>query len=151
MIITMEGSSAAKRKFLHGFAHMLAIELEIDHFDNKVIIYVKKDLRKDRGYAGVSGLLNGTCGVGLDSKLGFERTMSTLAHEMVHVKQLLEGTLKVERDDGKDIFIWKGEVFKTEGLLYVDRPWELEAYSQQEVLVKRITGKICGEDQVKVS
>ena len=151
MKISVEGGSKAKQKFIFGFAQMLAMELKIDRYKNELIIYIKPNLLKERNFAGVSGMMDGIVGVGIESKLQFDRTMSTLAHEMVHVKQLLKGVLKVERVDGKDIFYWKGKEHPTEGLLYVDRPWELEAYSQQEVLVRRITGRLCGEDQVEVS
>lgn len=151
MIINVEGGSRAKQKFIFGFAQMLAKELKIEKYKNELIIYIKPNLLKERSFAGVSGMMDGIVGVGIDSKLHFDRTMSTLAHEMVHVKQLLKGVLRVERVNEKDIFYWKGKEYPTDGVLYVDRPWELEAYSQQEVLVRRITGKLIGEDQVKVS
>ena len=57
----------------------------------------------------------------------------TLAHEMVHVKQLAKGTLKYRKTGS---FVWAGKRYKktTE---YLSRPWEIEAFSRQELLLRR--------------
>jgi len=57
----------------------------------------------------------------------------TLAHEMVHVKQLAKGQLK-HRKTGS--YIWAGKRYskKTE---YLSMPWEIEAFSKQELILRR--------------
>lgn len=57
----------------------------------------------------------------------------TLAHEMVHVKQLAKGTLKTRKTGS---YIWAGKRYskKTE---YLSMPWEIEAFSKQELLFRR--------------
>jgi hypothetical protein len=57
----------------------------------------------------------------------------TLAHEMVHVKQLAKGTLKTRKTGS---FIWSGKRYgkKTE---YLSMPWEIEAFSKQELILRR--------------
>lgn len=58
---------------------------------------------------------------------------TTLAHEMVHVKQIAKGQMKFLPGDAK---IWKGKRYgkKTK---YLDMPWELDAFSKQEILLRR--------------
>jgi hypothetical protein len=57
----------------------------------------------------------------------------TLAHELIHAKQLLKGELK---DIGGFKTLWKGEEYvNLRGFLkeehYKNLPWEVEAYSRQ--------------------
>lgn len=56
----------------------------------------------------------------------------TLAHEMVHVKQMAKGILKSE--NGKKY--WRGKCYNTK-VKYLDSPWELDAFSKQEILLRR--------------
>ena len=56
----------------------------------------------------------------------------TLAHEMIHVKQLAKGTLK--QVDG--VNYWKGKRYR-KNHKYLNLPWEIEAFSKQELLFRR--------------
>ena len=56
----------------------------------------------------------------------------TLAHEMIHVKQLAKGTLK--QVDG--VNYWNGKRYR-KNHRYLDLPWEIEAFSKQELLFRR--------------
>jgi len=60
----------------------------------------------------------------------------TLAHEMVHVKQLAKGTLKCI--DG--VTYWKGKRYR-KNHKYLNQPWEIEAFSKQELLFRRTLEK----------
>jgi len=57
----------------------------------------------------------------------------TLAHEMVHVKQLAKGQLKTRKTGS---YVWAGKRYgkKTE---YLSMPWEIEAFSKQELILRR--------------
>lgn len=63
-----------------------------------------------------------------------EDIFKTLAHEMVHVKQMLKG-------ESKELFkpayrkLWKGEDHTN--TIYEEQPWEKEAYALQDVLYDR--------------
>ena len=65
--------------------------------------------------------------------LGAPTILSVLAHEMVHVKQLAKGVLKTRKTGS---FIWAGKRYskKTE---YLSMPWEIEAFSKQELILRR--------------
>lgn len=57
----------------------------------------------------------------------------TLAHEMIHVKQLAKGTLK--QVDGANY--WNGKRYR-KNHKYLNLPWEIEAFSKQELLFRRV-------------
>jgi len=61
----------------------------------------------------------------------------TLAHEMVHVKQMAKGTMRYEKNGS---IIWAGKKYSKK-VNYLDRPWEIEAYSKQEILLRRAIGE----------
>jgi hypothetical protein len=56
----------------------------------------------------------------------------TLAHEMVHVRQMAKGILKPAKNGA----IWAGKHYgkKTK---YLDMPWELDAFAKQEILFRK--------------
>ena len=57
---------------------------------------------------------------------------STLAHELVHVRQLVRGTLKIT-SRGRT---WQGK-FYSKKTPYLQQPWEIQAFAQQEILFRR--------------
>ena len=58
--------------------------------------------------------------------------LTTLAHELVHVKQYLVGEL-TWRDKG---MLWKGELFAPEYLTdHLETPYEIEAYGREKGLL----------------
>ncbi len=61
-----------------------------------------------------------------------ERMGVTLAHEMVHVKQLAKGILK----SVKGVNYWHGKKY-SKRTKYLDQPWEIEAFSKQEIIFRR--------------
>lgn len=57
---------------------------------------------------------------------------TTLAHEMVHVRQMAKGILKVT---SKGTF-WRGKKY-TKSTPYLDLPWEQDAFARQEIVFRR--------------
>lgn len=58
---------------------------------------------------------------------------TTLAHEMVHVRQLAKGIMKFAPRQSR---IWMGKLY-TKKTKYLDQPWELDAFARQEIIVRR--------------
>ena len=56
----------------------------------------------------------------------------TLAHELVHVRQMAKGILKVTPRGKK----WRGK-FYSKSTPYLDQPWEQEAFARQEIVFRR--------------
>lgn len=61
----------------------------------------------------------------------------TLAHEMVHVRQLAKGQMKFLPNQNR---IWMGKRY-TSKTHYLDQPWEIDAFSRQEILLRRAIEK----------
>ena len=59
----------------------------------------------------------------------------TLAHEMVHVRQLAKGLLRAE--NGKKY--WRGKLYSNR-VKYTDMPWEQDALARQEIIFRRAIG-----------
>jgi len=57
---------------------------------------------------------------------------STLAHELVHVRQLAKGVLKIT-PQGR---MWQGR-FYSKKTPYLQQPWEIQAFAQQEIVFRR--------------
>lgn len=60
----------------------------------------------------------------------------TLAHEMVHVRQLAKGILRAE--NGKKY--WRGKLYSNR-LKYTNQPWEQDALARQEIVFRRAIGE----------
>lgn len=56
----------------------------------------------------------------------------TLAHEMVHVKQISNGILKTVNG----VNYWNRRRY-TQRTKYLNKPWEVEAFSKQELIFRR--------------
>ena len=67
------------------------------------------------------------------SKSSLINMATTLAHEMVHVRQLAKGQLKYLPREAK---LWMGRRY-TSKTLYLDQPWEQDAFARQEMLMRR--------------
>jgi len=65
-----------------------------------------------------------------DKKLGIKDLVTTICHEMIHVKQYA----RKEMDDwsGNGAARWKGKTFNAEKTDYYNLPWEKEAYRLQD-------------------
>ena len=65
-----------------------------------------------------------------DRKMGIKDLVTTICHEMIHVKQYA----RKEMDDwsGVGLARWKGRTFNAANTNYYNLPWEMEAYRLQD-------------------
>jgi uncharacterized protein (DUF608 family) len=68
----------------------------------------------------------------ISETLSKSKMITTLAHEMVHVKQFLEGQLELKRAPFR--ILWNGKDLTD--LKYTKRPWEIEAHALEGELYK---------------
>lgn len=66
----------------------------------------------------------------IDKNLRMYDFVTTLCHELTHLKQYARGEMK-QYDRG--LTSWKGEIY-SENTPYDDKPWEIEAHSIQNKL-----------------
>jgi alpha-L-arabinofuranosidase len=64
--------------------------------------------------------------IDISKKLGYKSVISTLAHEMVHVRQMFRGELTVKNSLDR----WNGKTFP-HNYDYYNCPWEIEAYGRE--------------------
>jgi len=80
----------------------------------------------------------------INRKLSVKEQLSTIAHELVHVRQFARNELY---DVSSTIIRWKKEKFDTENMDYSDYPWEQQAYFLQTVLYESLVK----QSEVKIS
>jgi len=60
--------------------------------------------------------------------------ISTLAHELSHVKQYAIGQLRYDYSNS-DVSIWEGKKFNSESMPYDKLPWEIDAVRSEKALM----------------
>lgn len=139
MNIFSQGRNGKKQQFAQGLACMMAKELNIMSSKKDLTVVLEKIL----GSHGMNGVTAHSEEHGIiiviDPSLKEERFMLTLAHEMIHAKQIARGTMKII---DRDTTIWRGKTFINADHHYLDTPWELEAFKMQELLVRRIASSL---------
>ncbi len=63
------------------------------------------------------------------------RALEILSHEIVHMKQYLDGSFVYEDEK----VYWHGELFDLQGMDYEVRPWEKEAYDTESEIASLIS------------
>jgi hypothetical protein len=107
-------------------------QLKLENSRKFVLIEVARGITEQNAYGSTTNL------PGLDSYVIALRPQkwaelgSTLAHEMVHVKQFAKGHFRIK--DGKRY--WMGKRI-TNRVKYLDQPWEQEAFARQEILFRK--------------
>lgn len=125
-------ASRRNKKFIEAMMPSMIRQLKLENSKKVVVIRVADECGDNQGVTVDLGISFGYIVVIKPTKK-LKDIGLTLAHEMVHVKQMAKGTLKY-RNTGS--FIWSGKRYKktTE---YLNRPWEIEAFSKQELILRR--------------
>ncbi len=136
MNITVYSKSKIHKNLLLICARFYAAALNLEKSKYDLHICSKRGLRKNEGKLGVTVYKEKEIFVVLDSKLMKRKLFTTLAHEMIHVKQIARGQYKHEfTEAGKLQQYWLGYQVKQE---YFDRPWEVEAYRRENILADKL-------------
>jgi len=130
MIFEVVSSNYKKRKFLESLLPSFIRQLQLSSSKKSVIVTLQEDCDD-------AGITTEIRGIGyfviINSKMSVIQTALTLAHEMVHVYQMAKGILKTSRTGKK---VWAGKTFSAK-TKYLDQPWEVQAYSRQELILRR--------------
>ena len=77
----------------------------------------------------------------LNPNLVGAEVISTIAHELVHVKQLSDGRMDIQLDNGKYVVKWDGR--EIPNVRYSrSHPWEAEAHSQERGLMMKVIDQL---------
>lgn len=123
--------SERTRKFLDHLFKQMVKELKLQRSRKTVMIKVTRE--------DLSGQVGATVPLDpIDSYVVLVKPDSlkemglTLAHEMIHVKQLAKGHLK----QVNGVNYWCGKRYR-KNHNYLSMPWEVEAFSKQELLFRK--------------
>lgn len=143
MDITVVGPNGGKaysssiEDTLRSAAIVMAAKLGIAHVPIKMEISVGRTLNKAcddaRGLAFATKSRNKWyADIFVMRQKRLSSMISTLAHEMIHIKQFVKDNLDIEKNKFKGR-VWKAR--KNEDI-YEDSPWEREAYDNEEALAR---------------
>lgn len=143
MKITVKSRSLGRKAFIENAALFYAKQLGLEKSQYELHIHSMPQLKQE----GFNGLCSKTGSkkitIALYNRLTTPKLLYTLAHEMVHAKQFALGQYKQEYKNRKINHYWMG---KKVVATYINRPWEIEAYSREsllvEILSEHITKKI---------
>lgn len=134
----IESSNVRIRKFLESLMPSFIEQLGLTNSKRAVLVKVTKDLDKDFQGATMNVEV-ADCMIVLIkppkrlTPMSLMDMSGTLAHEMVHVKQIAKGQMKFLPNEAR---IWKGKRYSKK-TKYLDMPWEIDAFSRQELLLRR--------------
>lgn len=131
-------TSKVTRGLIDTLARFYANELKLDRSKYQLTIFTVPKLAKTENIAGNVTLIGDkNIVLALDSRLNVNKLIETVAHEMVHVKQIVRGQLKqVITRNGRSYYTWMGKRYNN--LDYFELPWEIEAYGRQAILANKI-------------
>ena len=128
----VEGSRRNK-KFVEAILPSMISQLKLENCTKAVVIRVADECDGNQGITVDLSELTGCYMVVIKPTRNLKDIGLTLAHEMVHVKQLAKGILKNKQNG---VNIWAGKRY-TNKVAYLDMPWEIEAFSKQELILRR--------------
>lgn len=128
----VEGSRRNK-KFVEAILPSMISQLKLENCTKAVVIRIKDECENNQGITVDLSDLTGCYMVVIKPTRKLKDIGLTLAHEMVHVKQLAKGILKNKQNG---VNIWAGKRYSNK-VAYLDMPWEIEAFSKQELILRR--------------
>lgn len=124
--------SPKTKEFVASLMPGLIRELNLENTDGFIIVEVARGICP--GAQGttrhLAGLKSYIIAIAPQKK---ESLGSTLAHEMVHVKQFAKGQFRIQNNKQ----YWRGKQV-AKSTKYLDLPWEMEAFAKQEILFRRV-------------
>ena len=135
MEFKVQGRSKALKKYVELLMPGIIKQLKLEKSKKFVLVEISRDIEP--------GAFGSTTNLpGLDSYVIVLKPQkwtdlgSTLAHEMVHVKQFAKGQLQVKNG----MRYWCGKKY-TKRTKYIEQPWEQEAFARQEIIFRRVAEK----------
>lgn len=135
MQVILDMRKSDRKDMIEGCITLFIRELKLEKSKSTLFVFSKNNFENETGAAGmVYPYAKGLITMDLDSRLNTNKLIQTIAHEMVHVKQIAKGQLSY---DGKKVF-WKGKRYYPKRMSYYDHPWEIDAWRNEKVLASRV-------------
>ena len=131
MRFEVQGYNSKNKRAVEHLLPLVIDELKLNKSSKWVLVYLTRDFKQ-------SGLTTPIPGVGgffvtLKSNSRPKDLLISLCHEMMHVKQMASGLL-VPTKGGN---LWAKKFYKKD-TPYLDRPWEIQAFQMQELVLRRV-------------
>lgn len=131
MEFKVEGSRRNK-KFVEALLPSMFKQLNLENSKRVLLVRIADECGENQGTTLDLGVNLGIVVI-VKPRKNLKDVGLTLAHEMVHVKQLAKGTLKTRKTGS---YTWTGKRY-SKNTPYLDMPWEVEAFSKQELILRR--------------
>jgi hypothetical protein len=132
MNVVMANRASVRRDFIESCVRFFINQLKLERSTYTLAVRSVAGLgRAQDARGGVVQEGNKQILMFLDSNLRTEELVQTIAHEMIHVKQIARGRLTCFIEHGELVNRWLGE---TRDLAYHMRPWEIEAFRKEKEL-----------------
>lgn len=134
MDVILDIKSKRTRIFLEALLPSMLDQLKLATSKKQVLITTMPDCHEDGLTIQIPN--SDTIMIVMNSRTKLMQLGLTLAHELVHVAQMARGLLKPAKRGGN---IWAGKYYP-KSTPYLDRPWEVQAFSKQELLLRKALG-----------
>ena len=118
----MTGAKPYQKKRIESIVHY-CIEKLMPRMQTLDITVKLRDL-KGSAYGYCLSETERTFEIEVDRNLSLRKLLTTVAHEMVHVKQYARKELKAD-------YNWLGKTYAPTKVSYWDQPWEIEAHGRE--------------------
>jgi hypothetical protein len=126
----VEAHSKQKKQFIEAILPSMIKQLGLTNTRKSLVIRLEKDCEQ-MGYTVPIDILDSYVVV-IKPSMSIKSIGITLAHEMVHVRQMAKGILKIKNG----INYWCGKRY-TKRTKYLDQPWEQDAFARQEIVFRK--------------
>jgi hypothetical protein len=126
-------ASRRNKKFIEAILPSMFKQLKLENSTKAVVIRVADECGTNSGITVDLSEATGCYMVVIKPNRRLKEIGLTLAHELVHVKQMAKGTLKSTKNG---THIWAGKKYSKK-TAYLSMPWEIEAFSKQELILRR--------------
>ncbi len=134
MEIKIEGSKKYK-KIVEALLPSMIKQLNLENCKKALLIKVTKDIENNADGCSIDMAKMFDCYLVLvQPSRSVGHFGETLAHEMVHVKQMAKGQLKTKSPTNVS---WCGKKYNPAKTAYLNQAWEVEAFSRQALIFRR--------------
>lgn len=126
----VEARSKQKKQFIEAILPSMVKQLGLTNTRKSLLIRLEKDC-EGMGYTVPVDILDSYFVI-IKPTMSIKSIGVTLAHEMVHVRQMAKGILKIKNG----VNYWCGKRY-TKRTKYLDQPWEQDAFARQEIIFRK--------------
>ena len=120
--VEVTGGKLYQRKYVESLSYF-CLKILMPRKNNLEIYINLKTLNED-AYGYCLAVDNNEYELEIDKNLSLRKLLTTVAHELVHVKQYARKELKGD-------YVWLGRTYAPKKTDYWDRPWEIEAHGRE--------------------